>query len=138
MTDDRDDMITIRATISAADAEKIQQASDEGRAVTVTAKVMLSEETISGISTIMEAPGDMDMVELLKLVDMNPAKGLRHSDLSGTSWGAHDLAGYDLTGCNLTGCDFSQAKVEGMIYDGATIDGVTWPAGYAPTVRYDA
>lgn len=127
-----DDLVRFTIPVSAEQAEDIQSAIEEGRPVRLTAKLTLPDDMANTLSSIMNAPEDMDMVQLLEMAGLDPSKDLRHSNFAGTSWGAHDLTGYDFTGADLAGCDFSEANVDGAIFDGARLDDVTWPEGFDP------
>lgn len=132
MPSDDDEMLTFTLDVSAADAERLIEASHSGQPVTLRIPIKLSGEIAETLTEIHDSPEDTDMVSLIEIAGLDPAKDLAGTDWSGTIWGPHDLAGYNLAGCNLTGCDFSESIVDGMIYTDATIDDVIWPEGYVP------
>jgi hypothetical protein len=129
---DDDDTLTFTLDVSVADAERLIEASHSGEPVTLRIPLKLSGEIAETLTEIHDAPEDTDMVSLLEIAGLDPARDMAGSDLSGTTWGPHDLSGYNLSGCNLTGCDFSESLVDEMIYTDATIDDVIWPEGYVP------
>jgi hypothetical protein len=132
MRSDDDETVTFTLDVSAADAERLIEASHTGQPVTLRIPIELSGEIAETLSEIHDAPDDADMVSLIEIAGLDPAKDLADTDWSGAIWGPHDLAGYNLAGCNLSGCDFSQANVDGMIYTDAMIDDAVWPEGYIP------
>lgn len=127
-----DEMVTFTVNLSSEEAERLAKAAERGEAVTLSIPLKVTGEIAETLTDILTAPDEADMVELLEIAGLDPAKDLTHHDFSGAKWGPHDLTGYDLTGCNLAGCDFSEAVVDEMIYTDATIDDVVWPEGYIP------
>lgn len=128
---DRNDTITFKGTIPLSDAVEIQRAVEEGRPVKLTGTIAISAEASRKLEELLSAETD-DMVELLRMAELDPAKDLTYGNFQDVDWGDHDLAGYNFEGTDLSGSDFSRAKIDGMTYVGAKIDNVTWPEGYAP------
>lgn len=128
---DRNDTITFKGTIPFSDAVEIQRAVEEGHPVKLTGTIAISPEMGQKLEELLNADTD-DMVELLRMAELDPAKDLTYGNFQDVDWGDHDLAGYNFEGADLSGSDFSRAKIDGMTYVGAKIDNVTWPEGYAP------
>lgn len=128
---DRNETITFKGTIPLAEAVELQRAVDEGRPVKLTGTIAISEEAGRKLEELLNADTD-DMVELLRMAGLDPAKDLTYGNFEDVDWGDHDLDGYNFEGADLSGSNFSRAKVDGMTYFGAKIDNVVWPEGYVP------
>ncbi len=69
----------------------------------------LSAGTRAKITEILEAETE-DLVELMRIADLDPRNCWRYSDLSGVEAGDADVTGWDFCGTNLTEANLSQVR----------------------------
>src|SRR5829696_5414608 len=63
-----------------------------------------------------EAAAGMGVIDLLRLVGIDPYTDMAGADWRGTDFSGCDLRRFDLTDCRLSYCDFTGADVEGAVF----------------------